>query len=147
MLRSKIIPIAFALFCGLALQFQTNAAKAQSATLFPGGNLYAGLALRSYNGHTLVNQQDGNVVLYNRNNIAIWASNTQGASLGYFFMQTDGNLVLYDGNHVARWASGTAGNPGAFLNIQDDGNMVIYRYGSQSETPNNALWASGTSGQ
>src|SRR3984957_15908406 len=38
----------------------------------------------------------------------------------------------------------TYGNPGAFFNIQDDGNLVVYRAGSQTETPDNALWAAGS---
>ena len=61
-------------------------------------------------------------------------------------MQTDGNLVLYDTSGQPYWDSNTQGNPGAFLNVQDDGNLVVYRAGSttQTETANNALWASGT---
>ena len=61
-------------------------------------------------------------------------------------MQNDGNLVLYDASGHAYWDSKTQGNPGAFLDVQYDGNLVVYRAGStsQTETANNALWASGT---
>ena len=76
MLRSKIIPITFAAFCGLALQLHGSAATAQSAILPPGAELTPGHALQSGNRHTLVMQFDGNVVLYNSNNIHIWTSNT-----------------------------------------------------------------------
>ncbi|MEJ6486808.1 CAP domain-containing protein [Nostoc punctiforme UO1] len=116
------------------------------ATLFPGQALYPGQSLQSNNQlQKLILQSDGNVVLYNQHSQAIWATNTGGLiKPEEFIMQTDGNLVLYDTNHCPKWASNTNNNPGAFLNIQDDGNLVIYRAGSQIETANNALWASGS---
>lgn len=116
------------------------------ATLFPGQSLHPGQSLQSNNKlHTLILQSDGNVVLYNQHSQAIWATNTWGLfQPREFIMQTDGNLVLYDTNGSPKWASNTYNNPGAFLNVQDDGNLVIYRAGSQTETANNALWASGS---
>src|ERR1700730_5054136 len=116
------------------------------ATLFPGQALAPGQSMQSDNKlHTLVMQPDGNVVLYNQRSQAIWATNTGGLiTPGKFTMQTDGNLVLYDSNGKPRWASNTYNNPGAFLNVQDDGNLVVYRAGSQTETADNALWASGS---
>jgi hypothetical protein len=147
MIRSKIVAVAFAVLCGLALQFQVDAARARSATLISGGSPYPGFALRSSTNHTLILQANGNVVLYDSNNAPIWATNTAGIAPRNFIMQADGNLVLYSTDGVARWASDTWNNPGAFLNVQDDGNIVVYRYGSQSETGENALWASGTNGR
>jgi hypothetical protein len=91
-------------------------------------------------------QQDGNVVLYNSNHAAIWATNTARKGGERLVMQNDGNLVLYS-NSGPIWSSKTIGNTGAFLNVQDDGNLVIYRYGSHTETKNNALWASDTRGR
>ena len=76
MIRSKILPITLAAFCGLALQFHASGANAQSVTLFPGGTLNLGWALRTGNRHTLVMQQDGNVVLYNRNIRHAWPYGT-----------------------------------------------------------------------
>jgi hypothetical protein len=104
------------------------------------------MGLRSPNGHSLVLQQDGNVVLYNSKRVAIWSTNTKGYEPVQFTMKTDGNLVLYATNGQV-WASNTSANPGAFLAIQDDGNLVTNRSGSQTGTLLNALWASGTAGR
>jgi Transglycosylase SLT domain len=90
-------------------------------------------------------QQDGNAVLYDRNAKCLWSTNTGGLiTPRSFVMQNDGNLVLYSTDDAAHWASNTYGNPGAFFDIQDDGNLVVYRAGSQTETPDNALWAAGS---
>jgi hypothetical protein len=163
MTRSKFIPITLAAFCGLALQLQASAANAQSAILPSGQTRNLGWALRSGDHHTLVMQQDGNVVLYTRTDVPIWYTNTGGDCCGheglgtmfnlYITMQTDGNLVLYrvvlglDRGPSPMWSSNTAGNPGAWLAVQDDGNLVVYRAGSTTQTANNALWTSGTGGQ
>ena len=116
------------------------------ATLFPGQSLHPQQSLQSDNKlHTLIMQQDGNVVLYDHQSRPLWATNTGGLiTPREFIMQTDGNLVLYSTDGQARWASRTWNNPGAFLNVQDDGNLVVYRAGSQSETADNALWAAGS---
>jgi hypothetical protein len=171
-LLSKIIPVTLAAFCGVMLQSQANAANAPQAnvanapsqvdaanapsqanaanahvvTLLPGKHLTPGKGLRSPNGHSLVFQFDGNVVLYNSKHVAIWSTNTKGYEPLQFIMKGDGNLVLYSTNGQV-WASNTSGNPGAFLAVHDDGNLVIHRSGSQTETALNALWASGTSGR
>lgn len=116
------------------------------ATLFSGQTLHPEQSLQSNNKqYKLILQSDGNVVLYNQQSQAIWATNTKGLiQPREFIMQTDGNLVLYDTNGSPKWASNTYNNLGAFLNVQNDGNLVVYRAGSQSETANNALWASGS---
>jgi len=59
----------------------------------------------------LVMQGDGNLVLYGKDNSAVWSTNTHKRANGpyNFVMQEDGNLVLYaEGNRVL-WASNTAG--------------------------------------
>lgn len=85
-----------------------------------------------------VQQSDGNLVLYDENNTARWASswfrervlyNATGVSF-----QSDGNLVQHDNSGQAVWASNTYGPPGGCYNacltrklaIQYDGNVVIY---------------------
>jgi hypothetical protein len=155
MISSKFIPITLAGLCGFAFQLQAsaanaqsqiNAAKTQSVSLLPGQHLVPGLGLRSPNGHLLLLQADGNVVLYNTKHVAIWSTNTKGYEPVQFIMKGDGNLVL-DSTNGQVWASNTSGNPGAFLAVQDDGNLVIHRSGSQTGTALNALWASGTSGR
>jgi uncharacterized protein YkwD len=115
------------------------------ATLFSNTCLQPGQSIQSNNKlHTLVLQTDGNVILYNNQNKALWTTNTAGVQPRDLFMQPDGDLVLYDTSGTSRWCSQTSNNPGAFLNIQDDGNLVIYRVGSQTETAENALWATGS---
>ena len=62
----------------------------------------------------LIMQQDGNLVLYkidpkNQKTSAIWASNTNGRTVGQCVMQTDGNLVIYTPDNNPIWATGTQG--------------------------------------
>ena len=135
---------------------------AMTDTLLPNQSLTPGGVLISTDGkHHLVFQGDGNVVIYNAENKATWATNTvngtgdTGTST-LFVMQGDGNLVLYgevlEGPPVGkpkqppvlvrtvRWNSQTANHPGAFLVMQSDGNLVIYDQGK-------ALWNSRTAGK
>ncbi|MGA4840713.1 hypothetical protein [Streptomyces sp. G45] len=90
----------------------------------------------SSNTARLVQQSDGNLVVYDEFNRARWASNTVGKGWTTVF-QTDGNLVVYTRSGRAVWASNTDGHPGSRLVVQDDGNVVIYD-GSR------AIWATGT---
>jgi hypothetical protein len=90
--------------------------------------------VRSPNGHSLVLQFDGNVVLYNSRHVAIWSTNTKGYEPVQFIMKGDGNLALYSTTGQV-WASNTSDNLGAFLAVQDDGNLVIY------DANYNAVWA------
>jgi hypothetical protein len=55
-------------------------------------------------------QEDGNLVIYDKNNVAKWASGGGGGSNGPYklTMQNDGNLVIYDKNNAASWASQSA---------------------------------------
>jgi hypothetical protein len=164
MIRSKFIPVTIAAFCGLAFQLQANAAAAQSQpnssnaqsqaspapkhsiSILPGQHLIPGMGVRSPNGHSLVLQRDGNLVLLNSKRVPIWSTNTKGYEPVQLIMKTDGNLVLYSTNGQV-WASNTSGNPGAFVALHDDGNLRIHRNGSQADTSTPPLWASGTSGR
>ena len=76
----------------------------------------------------LVLQGDGNLVLYNSNNQAVWASWTVGSNAKYLILQSDGNLVLYNSNNQAVWASWTEGNGNSTMYLQGDNNLVIYNY-------------------
>jgi len=91
------------------------------------------------NAWSLQMQPDGNLVIYNQNNIAQWSSGTSGGDANsYAEMQPDGNFVVHD-DGVARWSTGTANHGGAHLAFQNaDGNLVVYAPNGQ------ALWASGT---
>jgi hypothetical protein len=84
-------------------------------------------------------QNDGNLVVYDNQNRALWASGTNGQAVSQCIMQPDGNLVIY-GYYNAIWASGTNGNYNAYLDMQTDGNLVIYYPVSYTQ----AVWATGT---
>jgi hypothetical protein len=62
----------------------------------------------------LVMQNDGNLVLYAKNDSVIWASETTGKKGDYFLaLQDDGNLVVYQGIYQSPkatpiWATDTA---------------------------------------
>jgi len=116
-------PVAVAPPCGIL---------AVGATLTPGNYI------TSCNGsYKLVLQADGNAVVYNASNVALWNSHTQGKSSAKLVLQADGNLVIYGANGAALWASGSSGKPTG-LNMQSDGNLVIY------DTTGKVLWASNT---
>jgi hypothetical protein len=94
--------------------------------------------ITSQNGrYFLIMQNDSNLVMYNNQNQAIWASGTNGSGATFAIMQTDGNLVLYRNDNSPVWASNTDGHPNSILVLQDDRNLVIYDDG-------NPIWASGT---
>jgi Peptidase family M23 len=86
---------------------------------------------------TLVQQDDGNLVLYQNGVAALWSTETHGYSGAFTAFQDDGNLVVYSSGGSALWSSGTQGHPDAVLVVQDDGNLVIYDGWT-------ALWNSGT---
>lgn len=103
-----------------------------------GFELLTGQSMRSIDSRfRLTLQSDGNLVLYDNLNRALWSSGTNGKPVTRCLMQNDGNLVLYDNNFVHYWASNTHMFAGAYLRLQDDGNLVIYQ-GSA------ARWASNT---
>ncbi|MEW2527446.1 hypothetical protein [Streptomyces sp. NPDC047071] len=143
--------LATAALASLTLVGQANAAPAHhapapsSTSTHPGPLAdqvrYAPFTLNhnesvSSNTARLIQQSDGNLVIYDEFNRPRWASRTVGQGWTTRF-QEDGNLVVYTRSGRAVWASHTAGHPGSRLVVQDDGNVVIYD-GSQ------AIWASGT---
>lgn len=69
-------------------------------------------------------QQDGNLVVYNEDGKATWASMTFGEGHTARFQQ-DGNLVIHNGDDRPIWASQTNGNPGAQLVLRKDGDVAI----------------------
>ncbi|WP_318846112.1 hypothetical protein [Chryseobacterium sp. JV558] len=84
----------------------------------------------------LVFQDDGNLVLANRNGNPIWATATDNKG-GRAEFQGDGNLVVYDSYNRAVWSSNTDRKGAVKLTVQNDGNLVIY--GDYSP-----IWSSGT---
>ena len=110
-----------------------------SDTLGPGESLST---LVSPSGrYELVYQGDGNVVLSDHDtNELLWASHTDGTTVGEARMNEDGNFVVYDAEHTPVCSTHTDGFFGATLSLHDDGNLVIYYNG----TP---IWAISTGGQ
>lgn len=88
--------------------------------------------------HSLLLQEDGNLVLYDQDRQPVWASGTDGQQVSDATMQADGNLVLHGPSGDAVWASDTYGNNGAYLVLQDDRNLVIYA------ADGSPLWATNT---
>jgi hypothetical protein len=84
----------------------------------------------------LIMQQDGNLVVYDENGTARWASGTFGTGLWAVFQET-GNIVIYDRESKPVWTSGEPDHQSAVLWLQEDGNVVIQE-GSE------VLWQSGT---
>jgi Cohesin domain len=104
--------------------------------LFPGDTLYPGDFLKSRDDRfRAVMQTDGNFVVYNSYNRAIWNANTVHNPGARIIMQTDGNLVVYNTQNAALWNSRTYGNAGAHVILQTDSNLVVYN------ASNRAVWS------
>lgn len=102
----------------------TAAASAGPGQLLAGGEIGVGGERFSPNAqYRLVNQGDGNLVLYrNSDGAPLWWSGT-GAT-GPLQMQYDGNLVLRR-LWGSPWHAGTHGHPGAVLSVLNSGNVEI----------------------
>ena len=111
-------------------------------------------------------QDDGNLVIYGRDNEPIWSSDTWYYPGSRLVVQDDGNVVIYRPDDTPVWAThtsvptgltayGAQMRPGEVLDpgqsitsanrqyrfiYQGDGNLVLY----DGDTP---LWASGTNGK
>lgn len=115
-------------------------ANNQGDALHLGQSLSAGKELVSYNGfNKLIVQNDGNVVLYNPDQLAVWDTMGKRTTLkaNNITLQGDGNLVAYTVTGQVAWASNTAGTGADRLSLQDDGNLVLYK----GSTP---VWSTGT---
>lgn len=100
-----------------------------------------GGALISKNGaFRLAFQTDGNLVVYNKQNQAIWSASLAGKGGVRAVMQSDGNFVIYNASNQPVFDTHTNGNPGAKLVMQTDGNAVIYN------RANRPIWESRTWG-
>ena len=56
-------------------------------------------------------EPDGNLVLHDENNLAMWTSGTDGHPGAWAIMQGDGNFVIYDAANQPLWASNTVVPP------------------------------------
>jgi len=97
-------------------------------------------ALTSCDGRfALIQQSDGNLVLYQSGGSALWSSGTNGKPAEATVMQEDGNFVMYGGG-AALWHTHTDGNFGAWLSLDDHGALILFDAGG---TP---IWWDGTGG-
>lgn len=138
-----------------------------SPSSLPVGDLLgSGQLLRSPNGsHTLRNQADGNLVVYNAGNTATWWSGTNGTGTNFVGIRpldtsveggwgTGIQFASYPFNSQSAPVWTVPGNntwntngitpsltANAVLTMQDDGNLVLYNSAHQ------AIWASNTAGQ
>ncbi|WP_019972848.1 LysM peptidoglycan-binding domain-containing protein [Mycobacterium sp. 141] len=94
-------------------------------TLTEGQKLEKGGSLTSNNGaYTLTLQDDGNLVLYARDQ-AVWSTETNGQDVVRAEVQSDGNFVLYTSAKPV-WHTDTKGKKNVKLVLQDDRNLVLY---------------------
>ncbi|MFF0295401.1 hypothetical protein ACFYST_05305 [Kitasatospora sp. NPDC004614] len=113
------------------------------ASITSGRNVEAGQWIQS-NSVWLVNQADGNLVLYRkRDGAAIWASNTANRSQSSLVVsnsQNDPALRMRDSSGQTIWSATPKGTSDVYGTVQDDANFVLYSNGS-------ALWSTGTWGK
>jgi subtilisin family serine protease len=95
--------------------------------LIRGQALTAGQQLVSGNGlYRLVMQGDGNLVLYNQINQALWHLGTFGNPGAFLVFQGDGNVVLYRANGTPLWQTVSYGTAANNFLVQNDSNIVLY---------------------
>jgi hypothetical protein len=79
----------------VAAVFLPLSQNAQARVLQPGQSFHVNTPLYSDDGvFRVVLQRDGNLVVYDNHNKALWASGTNGKTVSRCTMQTDGNLVI-----------------------------------------------------
>lgn len=74
----------------------------------------------------LVLQRDGNLVLYDRNNRALWATGTNGRDGYALVFQNNGVLSLRNKNNATIWSTNSGGKGGQRLTMHDNGRFFIY---------------------
>lgn len=94
--------------------------------LKPGEEIHVEDRVTSCNGkYYIVYQADGNIVEYNANGGAVWATSTYTEPVEKGIMQPDGEFVVYGPNSKRLYGTGTPGNPGAFFWLRDNGTITI----------------------
>lgn len=103
----------------------SGATTPSPALLGSGQQLAIGDSLHSVDGKdTLVMQTDGNLVEYDANGAAMWATGTNPSGTSAL-MRSDGALVVTDASNTVLWSSGTAGHAGSNLSVLDGGALQI----------------------
>src|SRR5262249_53562293 len=75
--------------------------------LYQGGSALWATGTWGSTGYTAIQQNDGNLVVYDVNQHALWAAGTWNHAGARLAMQNDANAVVYDTSGRALWASGT----------------------------------------
>lgn len=73
---------------------------------FKNRNLIRWESKTSGRGERLVMEQNGNLVIYDKNKNIVWESGTTGRG-EYLQLENEANLVVYDSNQIEIWSSGT----------------------------------------
>lgn len=109
---------------GAPTQLPASTPYAHGGHELPAGGRLWHQSLTSPNGsHTLVHQEDGNLVLYcNSAQQAVWATNTWWAGNGWADL-SDGDLVVRTMYGAPLWRAATTG--AARLLVNDDGTMAL----------------------
>jgi hypothetical protein len=117
------------------MQSQKPAAK-----LLVNQKLNVGQVLASDNGlYYLILQQDGNLVVYNNQDKALWAAGTSGKKSAYLIMQTDNNFCVYPSSGSgAFWCAMSEGSGAVQASMDNDGVLRLYN------SANKAVWTFGT---
>jgi hypothetical protein len=112
----------------------------------PGGILRLGTISSASGEFILVNQPDGDVVIYRRADGApVWRTDTllsaelQGLP-NRMVLQDGGNLVLFEATGIPRWSSQTSGRSVQRALVSDDGRLVLV------DADGNEVWSSGDRG-
>ena len=82
-------------------------------------------------GFRAVMQQDGNFVIYDCTNSAIWATNTAGSDMQSVRLQSDGRLVGLNEFGDIRWRSGEVEevrNFGFTATLSEGGNLLVFSF-------------------
>lgn len=108
------------------------------AALMPGQVLYEGQERKHPAGYRIVQQSDGNLVLFDGSGKAIWSTKTEGNPGARTIMQPEGNVVVYSQDNRPLWSTKTEGKKPGGMVVQDDGNLVLY------DSSKNPIWASDT---
>jgi pimeloyl-ACP methyl ester carboxylesterase len=96
-------------------------------TLLGETGLHPGESLISADGRFHLDYQwDGNLVLYDEWENALWWSATWG-NPGIAWMRSDGGFIIYNSDGEPVWDSGTrTGIGGCYLRLENDGRLIIY---------------------
>jgi hypothetical protein len=91
-----------------------------------GGRLRHQSLTSASGSHTLIHQEDGDLVLYcNSGHRRVWSTDTRWAGDGWAELTADGDLVLRNLCGAPVWRSGTAGSPACQLEVGDDGAVSL----------------------